>query len=86
MALAGSLLDDHAVFIDVVQALADLDQPDALEALDGCAVNAGLAAFAVVALAVPAAEGEGNLFFRFGEEGFEVLPQDRGVGVLYISL
>jgi len=52
MALAGSLLDDHAVFIDVVQALADLDQPDVLVALDAGAVNRGRAAFAVVALAV----------------------------------
>ena len=54
MALAGGLLDDLAVFFDVVQALADLDQPDVLVALDAGAVNRGRAAFAVVALAVPA--------------------------------
>ncbi len=52
MALAGGLLDDHAVFFDVVQALADLDQPDVLVALDAGAVNRSCSAFAVVALAV----------------------------------
>jgi len=79
--LAGGFFEDLVILFDVVQALADLDQPDAFEAGDAGAVNAGRAALAVVALAVPAAEGEGDLFLRLGEEGFEVLPQDRGVVV-----
>ena len=74
--LAGGLFENLVILFDVVQALADLDQPDALEAGDAGAVNAGRAALAVVALAVPAAEGEGDLFLRLGEEGLSKKPPD----------
>ena len=52
MGFAGGLLKDLGVFLDVVQALADLDQSDILVALNAGAVHRGRAALAVVALAV----------------------------------
>ena len=64
-----------------MQALADLDQPDILVALDAGAVNRGRAAFAVVAPAVLAVEGEGDLFLGFGKEGLKILAGNRGVVV-----
>ena len=82
MVFAGGFLQNLGVLFDVVEAFADLDQPDVLVALDRGAVNRRPAALAVVALAVPAAEGEGDLFLRLGKEALEVLSGDRGVVIL----
>ena len=64
-----------------MQALANLDESHILEAFNGCAVNRSRAAFAVVALAVPAAKGEGYFFFGLLEKVLEILADDRGVVV-----
>ena len=81
MVFSGSLLQHLGVLFDVVEAFANLDQPDLFESLDGGAVDRCCAAFAVVALAVPAVKGEGDLFLCLGKEGLEVLSGDRCVVV-----
>jgi len=52
VALTGGLFHSHFVFHDVVQALADLDEPDAFVARNAGAQDPRLAALAVIALAV----------------------------------
>ena len=82
MAFASCFFDHQMVFFNVVQAFADLDQPNVFEALDAGPINCGCAALSVVALAVPTIEGEGDLLLGFGEEGFKILADNRGVVVL----
>ena len=64
-----------------MQPLADLDKSHILVALDGGAVHVSGAALAVVALAVPAVEGEGDAFGSFVEAGIEILSGDLCVTV-----
>jgi len=65
--LAGGLLGDHLVLFDVAKVLSDLDQPDLFVARQVGANHLGAAALAVVALAVPAVEGEADALFCLGE-------------------
>ena len=50
--LAGGLLGNHPVFVDVAKVLPDLDQPDLFVAREVGADHLGVSALAVVALAV----------------------------------
>ena len=79
MALAGRLLKDEVVFVDVAKVVSDFDEPGLFVACEVGAVNAGVSALAVVALAVPAVEGEADLLAGLGEVGFEILAGDRRV-------
>ena len=69
MTLAGRLLKDEVVFVDVAKVVSDLDEPGLFVACEVGAVNAGVSALAVVALAVPAVEGEADLLAGLGKEG-----------------
>ena len=86
VALAGSLLEDAAFIVDVAKVVSDLDEPLSLEACDVRAVNRGVTALAVVALAVPAVKGEPDLLAGLGKVGFEVLSGDRGVVIDQVEL
>ena len=52
MGFTGRLLQDRRAILDVVEALADLDEAEALKAFNGRAVNRRGPALAVIALAV----------------------------------
>ena len=63
---AGGLLQNAAVLVDVVQVLADLNEPGIFVAFEVGAVDLRAAALAVVALAVPAVEGEPDALAGLG--------------------
>ena len=72
---AGGLFGNHPVLVDVAKVLSDLDQPDLFVAREVGADHLGVSALAVVALAVPAVEGEADALFCLGEVCLEGKPR-----------
>ena len=79
MAFASCLFKNAAVLVNVAKVLSDLDEPDVLVAGDVGAVHLGIAALAVVALSVPAVEGEAYALGGLREVGFKILAGNGGV-------
>ena len=71
MLFAGGLLQDAGVFVDVAKVLSDLNQPDFFVSGKVGADHLRAAAFAIVALPVPAVEGEADALLCLREVGFQ---------------
>ena len=82
MEFSGSLLKDASALFDVAKVLSDLDESDLFVACEVGAVNSGVSAFPIVALAVSAVEGEAYLLAGLGEVCFKLAAGDLTVVIL----
>lgn len=69
---AAGLFQNIAIFINIVKALSNFDEPSLFVAGDAGAVNAGAAGFAIVGLPIPAVEGEFDALSGLMEISLEV--------------
>ena len=79
---AGCLLGNHALFLDVAKVLPDLDEPNLLVSRKVGADHLCVSALTVVALAVPAVEGEADALPGLEEMRLEILAGNAGVVVV----
>ena len=85
MVFSGCLLEDAAFFVNVAKVLTDLDESDLFVACEVGAVNSGVSALTIVALAVPSVEGEAYLLAGLGEVCFKLAAGDLAIVILKLQ-